>query len=176
MSPEVHGPHLAEPGSASALWFTRAAEHYAVHEAEVDAAREDGTLTQDTGRDAWCRARAADREGTEAPGYIGRDFDLAIADDATNLVELVEPQIRCQRSAPLPKDVTSCPCDGCQAIPRVREYAVEHHVAAGANEARARRSVTAGLMRALNPPGGIKGGLYRAPVDPPNPTEPKRCA
>ena len=56
------------------------------------------------------------------------------------------------------------------------EMLVRAGIASGDSEPRARRSVIDGLMRALNPPGGIKGGLYRAPVEPPNPTEPKRCA
>jgi hypothetical protein len=156
---EVHGPHLAEPGSASALWFGRAAEHYAAHEAAVDAAREDGTLTQDTGRDRWCAARVAEREGTEAPGYIGRDFDPAIADDARYTTALL------LTDALDPADLVAA-----------REMLVRAGIASGDSEPRARRSVIDGLMRALNPPGGIKGGLYRAPVEPPNPTEPKRCA
>lgn len=157
---EVHGPHLAEPGSASALWFTRAAEHYARHEAEVDAAREDGTLTKDTGRDAWCAARVAEREGTEAPGYAGRDFDPEAADDAkhTTTLLLLEP---------------TDPAD----LVYAREMLVQAAIASGASEPRARRSVIDGLLRATNPPGGHKGGLYRAPPPPPEPSnEPKRCA
>lgn len=173
---EVHGPHLAEPGSASALWFTRAAEHYARHEAEVNAAREAGTLTKDTGRDAWCAARVAEREGTEAPGYAGRDFDAAIAEDAAFTVKLVTPDIACTRPGPMGK-VSACDCPGCQTFPKVREEAVKFFVAAGVSEPRARRSVIDGLLRATNPPGGHKGGLYRAPPPPPEPsTEPKKCA
>lgn len=161
---EVHGPHLAEPGSASALWFTRAAEHYARHEAEVDAAREDGTLTQDTGRDAWCAARVAEREGTEAPGYIGRDFDPEIADDARHTTTLLLTE---------PTD----PAD----LVYAREMLVQAGIATGANEARARRSVVDGMFRALNPAGGHKGGhkggLYRERPKPPEPSnEPKKCA
>jgi len=170
---ETHGRYLARIGSPSAAVFARAEELYAAYDREVKAA---DPPTRDTGAAEWTAARQADDEARDLPGYLGLDFDPEIADDARHMVALVRPDLACTSRLPPRKDGI-CECPGCVAIVTVRENLVDAGVSAGANDARARRSVIDGMLRAMNPAGGIRGGLYRPkPAIKPEPPSPKRCA